>query len=665
MASITIINLSDETKIWGGQTFPPDCTYTVQNPDRKLLIQDDLFVQDFNNGLALVTKNNKNLDSTYGFMAISMDEQSYSMLAAGIDGTNSIANFLDANSEVYDTASGVKGPFYLMQTLDHRRDLYNDTENPLYVPGHVPILGANGILEEDASRILNLETIHGKTGWHEQQVIQVQYSRPKDLLVYYGYLNSFNYGVNGWNNEKVAVDMARYQLLVFGDGVQNPAHPDYANTQIIIPRIKALNPEALIFGYVPTPDSTTDFNSKADQWNTLGVHGIFMDEAGYDYGVTRDAFNTHVDYVHSLAKRCFANAWNTDHILGTANDPSFPNSTYNPGLVESHLDFYDWVLLESFPVNTSVFVGNYEDKMDWFYRGQKIRGQRFTYGINAAALCVINNDNTSGDSLFQFGYTSASMWSLEAFGSSDTHYASSSATVNYWSRPYWINIRSLGALAPTVAQATDSTNVFYRYTENSHLRLDFSSGVQNSVVTVYGSTGINGGGGGTQGVTGLQGSTGIQGIGTQGVTGIQGIGTQGATGLQGSGAGYAITVQALTSSPADGATVYFGMLPRAPTTTAGTSRVYIRKAGTIKVAEIYCYSGTAGTNEAWSLYVRLNNTTDYLISTLSVNTNQRVFSNESLDIAVIAGDYIEIKSVQPTWATNPATTIYGGYIYIE
>lgn len=129
--------------------------------------------------------------------------------------------------------------------------------------------------------------------------------------------------------------------------------------------------------------------------------------------------------------------------------------------------------------------------------------------------------------------------------------------------------------------------------------------------------------------------------------------------------GYAINVQALTSSPTDAQTVYFGMLPKAPVTAAGTSKVYIRKSGHIKVAEIYCYSGTAGTSENWSLYIRVNNTTDYLIQTLGVSANERVFSNTGLNIPVNAGDYIEIKGVQPTWATNPLTTIYGGYIYIE
>ena len=129
--------------------------------------------------------------------------------------------------------------------------------------------------------------------------------------------------------------------------------------------------------------------------------------------------------------------------------------------------------------------------------------------------------------------------------------------------------------------------------------------------------------------------------------------------------GYNLYVQALTSSPADSVTVYFGQLPKAPVSAAATSKVYIRKAGTIKAANIYVYSGTAGTNESWSLYVRLNNTTDYLIQTVSVSASERVFLNVALSIAVAVGDYIEIKGVQPLWATNPLTTIYGGYIYIE
>ena len=129
--------------------------------------------------------------------------------------------------------------------------------------------------------------------------------------------------------------------------------------------------------------------------------------------------------------------------------------------------------------------------------------------------------------------------------------------------------------------------------------------------------------------------------------------------------GYSLFVQALTSSPADSVTVYFGQLPKAPVSSAAISKVRIPKAGTIKRAFIYCYSGTAGTAEAWSLYVRLNNGSDTLIKTLSVGASERIFDNDALNISVVAGDYIEIKGVQPLWGTNPLTTIYGGYLYIE
>lgn len=129
--------------------------------------------------------------------------------------------------------------------------------------------------------------------------------------------------------------------------------------------------------------------------------------------------------------------------------------------------------------------------------------------------------------------------------------------------------------------------------------------------------------------------------------------------------GYILNVIALTSSPVDAQTIYIGQNPKAPTTTAAISKIFIRKAGTIKVANIYCYSGTAGTNEGWTANIRLNNTTDTAIATVSAATSERVFTNSALSIAVSAGDYVEIKLVNPTWVTNPLTTTWGGYLYIE
>jgi len=129
--------------------------------------------------------------------------------------------------------------------------------------------------------------------------------------------------------------------------------------------------------------------------------------------------------------------------------------------------------------------------------------------------------------------------------------------------------------------------------------------------------------------------------------------------------GYTLPVQALTSSPVDAQTIFFGKLPKAPVTTGGQSKIFIRKPGLIKAAEIYCFSGTAGTAEAWNMFLRLNNTTDTQIAQVAAATQERIFNNAALNVPVVAGDYFEIKCVNPSWATNPLTTIFGGYVYIE
>jgi hypothetical protein len=132
------------------------------------------------------------------------------------------------------------------------------------------------------------------------------------------------------------------------------------------------------------------------------------------------------------------------------------------------------------------------------------------------------------------------------------------------------------------------------------------------------------------------------------------------------GLGYAIhVVAAAQATTTDGQTLYWGGMLVAPSATANRWRCYIPKAGTIKAAYIYSYAGTAGTNQAWPMYIRLNNTSDTLIQSLSVATNDRVWSNTALSIAVVAGNYIEIKEVCPTWATNPAAVTRTGVLYIE
>jgi len=134
----------------------------------------------------------------------------------------------------------------------------------------------------------------------------------------------------------------------------------------------------------------------------------------------------------------------------------------------------------------------------------------------------------------------------------------------------------------------------------------------------------------------------------------------------GGGLGYAIQFECPNqATTTDGQTVYWGSKNLAQSTTADIQRIYIPKAGTIKVCYIHVHAGTAGTAENWSMYIRLNNTTDTLVQTLALSNAQRVWSNASLSIAVAVGNYIEIKEVEPTWSTNPANIRRSGIIYIE
>ncbi len=137
------------------------------------------------------------------------------------------------------------------------------------------------------------------------------------------------------------------------------------------------------------------------------------------------------------------------------------------------------------------------------------------------------------------------------------------------------------------------------------------------------------------------------------------------TALNTKATGYTVPINAaLYVAPADAATVYWGIHNKAPSATAATSKIYFRAAGTISIAEIYTYATTAGTAEAWSLYIRKNDTTDYLIGSQSLATNERVWANTAQAVPVVAGDYVEIKSVNPTWATNPGGVSIGGYLYV-
>ena len=124
----------------------------------------------------------------------------------------------------------------------------------------------------------------------------------------------------------------------------------------------------------------------------------------------------------------------------------------------------------------------------------------------------------------------------------------------------------------------------------------------------------------------------------------------------------------VAASPADSTTYYCGSqyVNAQTTSVAALKRIYFPKAGTVKSVYLVFQNNVTGSSESGTVSLRLNNTTDTVIS--SAVTNDAVvtaFNNTGLSISVIAGDFFEIKWDTPVWATNPTGVFWGGTVYVE
>ena len=130
------------------------------------------------------------------------------------------------------------------------------------------------------------------------------------------------------------------------------------------------------------------------------------------------------------------------------------------------------------------------------------------------------------------------------------------------------------------------------------------------------------------------------------------------------------TIQTVLSSqnfsPADSTTYYIGTyFSAAAVTTVNSRKTFIPKNCTLKNVYISSYF-TNGTNQLSTLYFRLNNTTDTIISS-NIDLSSAPFSiaNTSLNIPLSVGDYFELKWITPIWVTNPTNLTFSAILYFE
>lgn len=126
-------------------------------------------------------------------------------------------------------------------------------------------------------------------------------------------------------------------------------------------------------------------------------------------------------------------------------------------------------------------------------------------------------------------------------------------------------------------------------------------------------------------------------------------------------------------SPADATTYYFGSnMLFGPDTSANVNRIYVPRSGQIARVRVNVRNTSVdGTAETSSMWLRKNNTTDYLLSN-AITTNGFVYYINSAQAIDVIGsedsktaDYVEFKWTTPTWVTNPSAIVLAMQILVQ
>ena len=195
----------------------------------------------------------------------------------------------------------------------------------------------------------------------------------KRLLVYYGYPIAYK---DIWDVDSVVNEISNnYDIYVVGGGYQVPSHEAYATTVQIISALRARG--VLVYGYVPIGQNTSgltvpQMQTSVDQWVTIGVDGIFLDEFGFDYANTRSRQISIVDYVHGKGLPYCANAWvyedvafdSLSQLTFPTNDWRYTNfQTYNPSDLSLSRNPGDSYLIENFLFDNSGPVADAQSRI--------------------------------------------------------------------------------------------------------------------------------------------------------------------------------------------------------------------------------------------------------------------------------------------------------------
>ena len=259
---------------------------------------------------------------------------------------------------------------------------------------------------------------------------------PARLAIYYGYPSLVN-GANG-DVERAAAAFSPYDVVVLGDGLEFSDHQagrfpagdpgEHQKVLQIIAAAKRSNPAIKFYGYVPLGDNQSlkpeQIQERIRLWKPMGVAGIFLDEASYDFKiVTRERQNMAVSYVHDQGLGVLMNGYFLDHLFGLEDKPPVSNGgPKNPKHLPPKLDRRDIFLLESFDISN----GQYEDPAHLKLRLKQAAEYRGKYGARIFAITTTTDKQPFDAQKFNRACEAARTAGIDGFGWGEPNFSASS-----------------------------------------------------------------------------------------------------------------------------------------------------------------------------------------------------------------------------------------------
>jgi len=300
------------------------------------------------------------------------------------------------------------------------------------------------------------------------------------LAIYYGYPSLVN-GANG-DVEKAASAFSAYDVVILGDGLEFPdkqsgRYPpgdpeEHQKALRIMEAVRDRRSGTRFYGYVCLGEipsrkgqeislTSRELEERARLWKHMGVAGIFLDEAGYDFAVvTRQRQNMAVRIIHELGLSAFMNAYFLDHIFSLEDKLPYANGTAkNPEHLPPLLDRRDLFLLESFQVRN----GNYESASEWQARLNQALKYRRRFGAHIFATTTTTEQEPFSAEKFNYAWWTAILYGLDGFSWGEPNFAALSNALP--DRRCRLESTMLRAFEQSSAVGSDSTR-FWRKAGN-------------------------------------------------------------------------------------------------------------------------------------------------------------------------------------------------------